>query len=43
MTVLYMPTPKLIHLSSTRRYHKLTEMNKSVFNMENLFNIECVY
>ena len=42
MTVPHMPT-KLIHLFSTKRYHKLTEMNKSVFSMGNLFNIEYVY
>ena len=43
MAVPHVPTIKLIHSSSTRRYRKLTEFNKSVLNIENFFNIECVY
>ena len=42
MTVVYMPTSKLIHSTSTRRYLKLTEINKNVFDIENMFNIKYI-
>ena len=38
-----MPTSKLIHSTSTRRYLKLTEINKNVFDIENVFNIKYIY
>ena len=43
MTVLYMPTLKVIHSSFTIIYLKLTEIDKNVSNIENVFNIECIY
>ena len=36
MTVLYMPTSKRSHSSSTRIYLKLTKINNNVLDIENM-------
>ena len=41
--MLYMPTSKQIHSSSTRIHLKLTEINKNVLDIKYVFNIECLY